>query len=135
MKMREDAATTKEARGGLPTWVTWENAGYALGSIVVLTVLSFLIFRACWVTSVENYELCYTFDRWHGEIEVVNEQGWVVRNPITTSVHVIDLRPHQITISANQRVLNAKLCRFNPEGFKTFMEWHGRGAEKNLQEI
>jgi hypothetical protein len=53
-------------------------------------------------------------------------------------VHKLDLRPYQITISANQRVLNAKLVRFNPDGLAKFIEWHGRNAgdfTNNLLEI
>jgi len=134
--MTQESATHSEAKKWTwPTWITWENVGAILIALLFLTVVGLLVFRLSWVTSIENYEMCYTFDHMTGEVEITNEQGWVVRNPFTTSVHSIDLRPHQITISANQRVLNAKLCRFNPEGFKTFMEWHGRGAEKNLQEI
>ncbi len=113
----------------------WAGIGGVAGILAILAIAGFVIFRIFWVTNVENYEMCYIFDRWVGEIEIVNEQGWVVRNPITTSVHKIDLRPQQITISANKRVLNAKLCRFDPKGFETFMEWHGRGAEKDLPEI
>ena len=140
-QIKEPEPVEQEAKTWWPTWLVWptwatpENAGIGFGALVVVALLGLMIFRTCWVTNVESYELCYTFDRWAGEIEVVNEQGWVVRNPFTTSVHSIDLRPQQITISANKRVLNAKLVRFEPKGFKTFMDWHGRGAEKDLWEI
>ena len=112
--------------------------GITLGVCVALGLFVFLMWYWMWVTNIENYELGFVFDRVTGNIEVIDKKGWVVLPPFRYSVHAIDLRPHQITISANQRVLNAKLCRFNPEGLNTFVEWHGRGAgdnTHNLQEI
>jgi len=38
----------------------------------------------------------------------------------------------QVTINANNRVLNAKLVQFNPKGFKTFVAWHGNGNYTQL---
>lgn len=101
-------------------------------------MVSFLIWYKMFVTSVENYELGFVFDRVSGEITILEKKGWIVRTPFRYSVHHIDMRPHQITISANERVLNAKLVQFDPKGLQTFVEWHGRSAgdkTKNLQEI
>jgi len=114
---------------------TWARLGIGLLGLVALSLLVFGIWRGFWVTSVENYELAYSFDRFSGRIERIHEQGWVVRTPIRHKVHTIDLRPYQITISANQRVLNAKLVRFKPEGLETFLEWHGRGAGEQLHQL
>lgn len=96
--------------------------------LVVILLICAIIFRVLWVTNIENYELGFTFDAKTGLIEVVEKKGWLVRTPIRYSVHTIDLRPYQISITANQRVLNAKLVQFNPEGLQTFVEWHGRDA-------
>jgi hypothetical protein len=43
----------------------------------------------------------------------------------------------QVTINANNRVLNAKLVQFNPKGFKTFIAWHGNSnyEQINLKDI
>jgi hypothetical protein len=43
----------------------------------------------------------------------------------------------QVCINANSRVLNCKLVEFNPEGFETFIAWHGRGnyRQMNLEDI
>jgi len=115
-----------------------QNTCVALGVVFGTFLFCFLVWYMVWVTNVENYELGFIFDRVTGTIEPVDKQGWVVRTPIRYSVHVIDMRPHQLTISANQRVLNAKLVRFNPKGLQTFVEWHGRKAgddTSNLQEI
>lgn len=105
-----------------------EKVFIAIGVMVGLPLFCLFIWYMVCVRTVENYELGFVFDRYTGKIEIVEKKGWVVRNPIRYSVHSIDLRPYQITISANERVLNAKLCRFNPNGLQTFIEWHGRGA-------
>lgn len=106
--------------------------------LLITSLLGFLIWYGSWVTTVDNYELGFVFDRVTGKIEPVEKQGWVIRTPIRYSVHTIDLRPYQVTISFNERVLNAKLVRFNPDGLATFVEWHGRDAgdsTTNLREI
>ena len=108
-------------------------AGFAVPALVVLSLFGLFVFYTGWVTNVENYELCFTFDRFNGgKIETVNHQGWIVKTPFRYSVHTIDLRPYQITISANKRVLNAKLVKFNPVGLETFVQWHGRKAADNI---
>lgn len=112
--------------------------GVILAALVVFSIVGLVIFRLFWVTNVENYELGFVFDKYTGKIEMCEKQGWITRMPIRYAVHAIDMRPHQITISANQRVLNAKLVRFDPKGLQTFVEWHGRSAGdnvNNLQEI
>ena len=38
------------------------------------------------------------------------------------------MRPRQLCINANNRVLNCKLVRFNPAGFQQFVAWHGANA-------
>jgi hypothetical protein len=110
-----------------------------LAVILAVGVILGCLSLSAFVTNVNNYELAFSFDRYNnGKIEVIRSQGWVVRMPIRYSVHTIDLRPYQITLSANQRVLNAKLVQFNPEGLETFVKWHGREAgdkTDNLLEI
>lgn len=99
-----------------------------VGVTVLVAFFGLLMFMAMFVTNQERHEFAYSFDRYTGNIECFTNSGWIVRTPIRYSVHTIDMRPIQITISANQRVLNAKLVRFDPRGIKTFIEWHGRGA-------
>ena len=118
--------------------IDWQKVLTTAAAMAIISVIGFLIWYGLWVTTVENYELGFSFDRKTGKIEQINHQGWVIRTPVRYSVHAIDMRPHQLTISANQRVLNAKLVRFNPKGLATFVEWHGRSAGDdvyNLQEI
>lgn len=106
--------------------------------VVLAVLIGLLVFRAGWLSFVDNYELGYSYDRFTGKIERFERTGWVVLTPWRYDVHTVDLRPYQIAISANQRVLNAKLVRFNPKGLETFVEWHGRGAGDstyNLLEI
>ena len=105
--------------------------GITLGGCLFLAFVGLIIFRAGWVTFVDNYELGFVYDSVTGKIETVDRSGWILRTPMRYSVHHIDLRPYQVSISANSRILNAKLVRFNPEGLDTFIEWHGRDAGDN----
>lgn len=104
------------------------KAGIIGGSVFFVCLFSFVIWYSFWVSFIDNYELGFTYNKFTGEIKVIERTGWVVRNPWAYGVHKIDLRPYQLSISANSRVLNAKLVRFNPDGLKTFIEWHGRDA-------
>lgn len=116
----------------------WAGLGVIAGVLLAVCFVGFFFWFGLWVTTVENYELGFAFDRVTGQIELLDKQGWIVRTPFRYSVHKLDLRPHQLQFSANQRVLNAKLCRFDPKGLETFIEWHGRSAgdsTMNLQEI
>mgnify|MGYP001619380716 CR=1 FL=1 len=109
-----------------------------LGCFILTGLLTFLIWYGAWVNFVDRHELGFVFDKFTGAIERVERSGWIVRTPWCYSVHTIDLRPYQVSISANARILNAKLVRFNPEGLDTFIAWHGRSASDdllNLQEI
>ena len=64
------------------------------------------------------------------------KKGYIYANPLV-SIYTIDLRPMQVTINANNRVLNAKLVQFNPKGFKTFVAWHGNAdyTQDGLKDI
>ena len=120
--------------------LNWFSGNIIPGTIIVLLIsaLLFILWAIFFVTTVDNHELGFVFDKYSGKIEIVQKKGWVVRFPVRYKVHTIDLRPYQITISANQRVLNAKLVRFNPSGLETFILWHGRSAgdvTANLTEI
>ena len=112
-------------------------------AVMVLTPLLVLLgFRLFFVKFVDNYEFAIMFDRSTGKIEPVIDSegnpkiGYIVYTPILMSVKTIDTRPFQVKISANNRVLNAKLIRFNPrtfdekgnlinEGWREFISYHG----------
>ncbi len=136
--------------------IDWEKVrrylGYFLGGCVVLGIIGLIVFRAAFLTHVEKHELGYVFNKFNGKIEKLDRTGYFVFNPIKYSVHKIDLRPYQISITASfganssgssgvsARVLNAKLVKFNPEepGLDTFIAWHGCDAGDsvdNLKEI
>ena len=116
--------------------VNWTVVGGLAGGLLVLGGLGFLLWFCLFVSKIENWELGYTFDKVSGEVEKIDKKGWVIRTPVRYGVHRIDLRPHQITISAYQkRVLNAKLVQFNPAGLDTFVVWHGRGAGDDLNDL
>lgn len=96
-----------------------------VGLIIGVTIL-WGLFRGLFLAHIENYEVGYLFDSRTGEITIIEHTGYVWTPPVVTSVRTVDLRPMQLCISANKRTLNCKLVRFNPEGLKTFVEWHGR---------
>jgi hypothetical protein len=136
------------SRFGINSKETFKVIGVALACLVVIAFFSLLVFRGLWVTSVEKHEFAFAFNRFTGEIEAVGRTGYIVRTPIKYKVHAIDCRQYQLSITASfgssgtagipARVLNAKLVCFNPDGFQTFVKWHGRNAGdrlSNLQEI
>jgi hypothetical protein len=110
---------------------------YVLGVVVIiiLGVIAFWIWYANWVNFVENYEYGFRYNKFTGQITEVKHTGWVVVTPWEENVHHIDTRPYQVSISANARILNAKLVRFNPAGINTFIEWHGRAAGDNVEKL
>lgn len=105
------------------------------GAFVVLAIIcAGVFFNAC-VKNVEKHELGFIFNRFTGQISVLEKSGWVVIVPVRDSLHTKDLRPYQVQISANERILNAKLVRFNPEGLETFIAWHGRNAGEDIDDL
>lgn len=109
--------------------------------IAILLVLS-LIFRITFVTFIDNYEMGYAYNAITGELKALDKQGYCWSVPGIIRIHTIDLRPTQVCINANSRVLNCKLVQFDPAGWKTFVAWHGRadydnqsGASGNLNQI
>lgn len=105
--------------------------------LAVLAIILGGIYLILSIHQVENYELGFTFHRTGGgKIESLGEdKGWVYRNRIAYALHTIDLRPKQVSISANDRILNAKLVRFDPKGLDKFVEWHGRDAGDNTEKM
>lgn len=103
--------------------------GLAVGLVALL--IGLLGFRVLFVNFVDNYEMAYKFDTRSGQIKILTEgsdwqHGYIVTPPLLVKVHTVDLRPMQVCMNANQRVLNCKLIRFDPAGLHLFLEWHGR---------
>lgn len=97
-------------------------SGITLGVLLILAI----IFRIGFVTFVDNYELGYSYNSITGDMKLLDRQGYIFAFPFVMNVHTIDLRPTQVCINANSRVLNCKLVQFNPDGWKLFVDWHGR---------
>jgi len=126
----------------VPTWVK-----VLIGLLGTPLVLLFFFWMLC-LNFVENYEFGYKFDKWTGERAALvdskgNElKGWI-RTPPWVSIYTLDLRPTQVCINANNRVLNCKLVQFDMKGFDELMAWHGMqdysnggaGEGANLSEI
>jgi hypothetical protein len=110
-----------------------------LGSMIVFSLLVGLSAKVMFFDFVDNYEMAYLFDKREGKIYVLRDEngnlknGYIFSYPFINSVHKIDIRPMQVCISANSRVLNCKLVEFNPDGFNLFIEWHGRADYSLLQ--
>jgi hypothetical protein len=123
----------------------WGKLGIGVAAIVVLTIFGFIVFWIGWVEFVDNYKLGFTFNRFSGEIKPLERTGYFILTPYKYAVHSIDLRPYQISITANfgqntspgvaSRVLNAKLVKFEPAGLQTFVAWHGRNAGDRLHNL
>lgn len=103
-------------------WV-WISVGvlFIIGLIVGLS--SFEI--------VEAHEFGYVYDLRTGDLKALMTKdgryktGLIWKVPFVEKVHTIDLRPKQVCIGS-QRVLNCKLIKFDPRGYKIFVQWHGR---------
>jgi hypothetical protein len=113
-----------------------------VGGSVLFLLVAAIVARFAFFGYVENYQLGYTFDSVSGKTTLLVDsdgtpkKGYIYANPLV-SVYKIDLRPMQVTINANNRVLNAKLVQFNPKGFKTFVAWHGNAdySQESLKDI
>ena len=95
----------------------------------MLIVLA-IVFRISCVNFVDNYEFGYAYNKWNGQMYPLHRQGYIITYP-GISVHVIDMRPTQVCINANSRVLNCKLVQFDTCGWRTFVSWHGRNDYDN----
>jgi hypothetical protein len=98
--------------------------GIGIGILIVLGLLG-LVMTA---NFIDNYEVGYKFDLRTGKTEIIEREGLVLTPPFLVKVHTIDLRPMQVCINANSRVLNCKLVQFDKDGLETFIEWHGRAT-------
>lgn len=127
-------------------WKFGTRAVILVGALLTLTLVSALAFRVLLVNFVDSYEIGYKFDSRTGKIEILQETGYYVTPPFVVSIHTVDLRPMQVCINANARVLNCKLVKFDKAGLETFIAWHGRddyvggnsginGSGTNLTEI
>lgn len=117
----------------------WRRFGFSFGLPVATLLLAFWIFWANWMHFIDRHEFGYVFDKFTGRIESIQHSGYILRNPFRYSVNKIDLRPYQVSITADialgQRILNAKLVRFNPAGITTFIAWHGRDAGNDVTSL
>lgn len=94
--------------------------------LFLVALVGLFIFWTNFVNFVDNYELGYKYDLRTGKIEMLDRTGYFVTLPFVVKVHAVDLRPMQVCINANQRVLNCKLVQFNSKGLELFLSWHGR---------
>lgn len=108
---------------------TEENA-IRIGIPLCVILFLALMFRVLCVTFIDNYEFGYQYDYASGELKEVHKKGYVFAAP-WVSICTIDLRPMQVCINANSRVLNCKLVEFDTAGWKTFVSWHGRDNYEN----
>jgi hypothetical protein len=114
-----------------------------LAGIAIFSLVGLIVFRIFFVDFVDNYELGYKFDSRDGRITILHESGYYVTPPVVVKIHTIDMRPMQVCINANQRVLNCKLVQFDTQGVELFLSWHGRynysngsaGNSTNLNDI
>jgi hypothetical protein len=97
----------------------WGKLLACLIILLVVVLVSLTLFRWTCVNLVDNYQMAYRFDLRTGKVSRIEKTGYVVTPPMLVKVHTIDLRPMQVCINANKRVLNCKLVEFNPAGFET----------------
>ena len=104
------------------------KAFFGIGGIVVSSLIVFVIWYVGWVNFVDQHRLGFSYDKFTGKISKLEHTGWIIATPWRVDIHSIDLRPGQVCMNANSRVLNCKLVQFNPAGLENFIELHGRSA-------
>ena len=104
--------------------------GVALAALCTAAVAVLIFLRIFFFGYVDNYEVGYLFHGLTGQIEKLDRKGYISMAP-WDSLGTIDLRPMQVCIAANNRVLNCKLIKFNPDGLMLFLSWHGRNYASN----
>lgn len=97
---------------------------YVIAFFVLL--FTFLFVKSECVAYVDSYEIGYSYNSRTGHLHRINRTGYIFHEPWFVEVNTVDLRPLQVCINANQRVLNCKLVKFNPAGLALFLSWHGR---------
>lgn len=107
----------------MPTYVKWL---IGIGATVLILFFSGCTAKNLALTYVDSYEMGYRFDAGNGTIEVLPRTGWHRKTPFVQEINTVDLRPMQVCINANSRVLNCKLVKFNSAGLRLFLDWHGR---------
>lgn len=122
--------------------MSWKTkALFGLAFAACASFVTFVIWWSAWVNYVPQNDIGFAFNKMTGQVEVLEKTGYVVATPWVKDVHSIDLRPQQVCMNANNRVLNCKLVKFNPYGangdkasklgLNTFIEWHGVSAGDN----
>jgi hypothetical protein len=99
--------------------------------IALITLVLLVAYRVVFLSWVDYHELGYIYNARTGQVNVVPHTGYVRALPFVHKVHVIDLRPMQVCLSSNIRILGCKLVRFEPKGLELFLSWHGRNDYKN----
>ena len=102
----------------------WQKLLIGIGIVVMIT----LLFRVSAVNFVEPTEMGYKYNKITGQIDSLERSGYFITWPIVEKIHTIELRPFQVCISSNGRVMNCKLLKFNPKGFRKFINLHGRNS-------
>lgn len=102
------------------------TTGLWITLIVLMSCIGGCTYRVAFLKFVDSYEAGYKYNKSTGEVTVLEETGYYKVTPFVTVVNTVDLRPMQIRIEANNRVLNAMLVRFRKEGLQQFIDLHGR---------
>lgn len=96
-----------------------------VGISFVAVIFGLLVWKGLFLDFVENYQFGIKFNKRTGEMTEISQPGWTRVTPFITEVYTVDTRPMQIRIEANNRVLNARLVKFNPKGWRQFIKLHG----------
>lgn len=118
-----DTTLREQIARNINTWP--KRLGWSAAALFIVVLILFVLARVLLISSVENYELGYKFNRLNGQITKLERTGWFVNLPFVVSVKTVDLRPMQVCLNANRRVLNCKLVQFNASFFEDFLRVEG----------
>lgn len=119
-----------------------KNFLYVVGGIVGVALIGAFIFWIGWVNNIERHEFAYSYNKFNGgKIEKFPNRHGIFITPPWVSVYGIDTRPTQVQIlvggtassdnnsgaptGVNNRMLNANMVQFNPDGLDDLIRRHG----------
>jgi hypothetical protein len=51
-------------------------------ALLVVGLIGFGIWYGLWVTTIDQHELGFVFNRGNGQIDKIDRKGWIIRTPI-----------------------------------------------------
>lgn len=103
---------------------------------IALLIAAFFLFYLPFVNHVSANHIGLAYDSLSGEVHM-QQPGFHVTAPTTLCTTLTTL-PFRVSIPTNARLVNMRMVRFKPEGFKDYIAtqgWEYLGNESEFQNI